>query len=292
MIVQPSGVDRMCAPQARSASETASIRSDSFTRSSAAPRDDALAVRVRREQRHERQLVDEQRHLGGVDVRADERRVFDLHVADLLVPGAAAVEDGDAPAHPLEHVEQADAARVEADVVHGELAAGHERGGGEQRRRRREVAGNIDLAEPERAVRLDGDRGRTPLHPGARGLEHQLGVVARRSRLDHGGRACRIEPASSTADFTCALATGSAYSMPCSAAVPSITSGAWPSSVLTFAPIRAQRRGDALHRPGPERVVARQLEASRLPREDAREETDQRAGVPAVDAPGPQPAQA
>ena len=44
-------------------------------------------------------------------------------------------------------------------------------------------------------------------------------------------------PASSTADFTCALATGSSYVSPRSASEPSITSGAWPSVVAISAPI-------------------------------------------------------
>ena len=68
--VNPSGVARMWAPRLRRPSTTASIRSVSFARSSAAPRSDAVAVGVHREQREERQLVDQQRHLG----RADRRR--------------------------------------------------------------------------------------------------------------------------------------------------------------------------------------------------------------------------
>ena len=45
------------------------------------------------------------------------------------------------------------------------------------------------------------------------------------------------KPASSSADFTCALATGMRYSMPCRRRPPPISSGGLPSCVRTSAPI-------------------------------------------------------
>ena len=76
--------------------------------------DDALAARMRGEQRDERELVDEQRHLLRASTSvATSSACCDLHVADGLAASACAVEDGDARAHALEHVEQAGAARVE-----------------------------------------------------------------------------------------------------------------------------------------------------------------------------------
>ena len=53
-----------------------------------------------------------------------------------------------------------------------------------------------------RVARREFDR------PAERG-QHALGVVARRVRLAHDGFASAYRPASSSADFTCALATGS-----------------------------------------------------------------------------------
>ncbi len=46
-----------------------------------------------------------------------------------------------------------------------------------------------------------------------------------------------VSPASSSADFTCALATGSVYSMPWSAAPPVIVTGGLPPTVATCAPM-------------------------------------------------------
>ena len=68
--------------------------------------DDRLAVRERAEQRDQRQLVDEARHLLGLDGRGRERRGTNLQVRHGLARDVAAVEDRDARAHPLQYVEQ------------------------------------------------------------------------------------------------------------------------------------------------------------------------------------------
>ena len=78
--------------------------------------DDRLPARVRGEQRDERQLVDERRHFLRRDLRRDELARLHLHRRDRLAADAVAVEDRDAGAHPLEHVEQAGAARVDAEA--------------------------------------------------------------------------------------------------------------------------------------------------------------------------------
>ena len=78
---------------------------------------------MRRGEREQRQLVDQPRHLGGADRRRRRARRAHLEVGDRLAADAAPVEDGDARAHPLEHVEQAGARRVEADAVDRQLAS-------------------------------------------------------------------------------------------------------------------------------------------------------------------------
>ena len=90
---KPSVVARACAPIARSASTTASIRSLSFSAQLLGAVDVALAARARGEQPEERQLVDEQRHLVGLDLRRDERLRHDLDVADQLARDAMARVD-------------------------------------------------------------------------------------------------------------------------------------------------------------------------------------------------------
>ena len=92
-------------------------------------------------------------------------------------------------------------------------------------------------------------------------------------------------PASSTADFTWALATGSSYSIPCSCA-PRTTKGARPSVVSTPAPMR--RSGSAIRSIGRERSDSSPVSSNDRPsceREQAGQQPHERAGVPAVDRP-------
>ena len=157
------------------------MRSLSFTRSSAAPRTIVSPRACEPSSATSGSSSTSSGTSSGVISVAISSAVLHLHVADRLAPGAAAVEDRDARAHPLEHVEQSDASRVEPELVHGHVAAGNERRGDEERRRGREVAGHDELAEPKRARRVDRHRARafaaTRTPPA---LEHQLRVVARR----------------------------------------------------------------------------------------------------------------
>ena len=122
---------------------------------------------------------------------------------------AALVVDPDAGAHPLEHVEQAGAARV--DITSWTTGrAGQKRGGDDKRRRRGEVAGNLELeGSAARAARARpsaaaASPSRRPPRTSAR-CGRASGIARRRSS----GPSFANRPASSTADFTCALATGS-----------------------------------------------------------------------------------
>src|SRR5919108_423329 len=77
----------------------------------------ALAARAPGDEGEERQLVDEPRHLLRLHRRRDQLGRPHLEVADPLPPRAPAVEDGDARAHALEHVEETRPRRVEGHVV-------------------------------------------------------------------------------------------------------------------------------------------------------------------------------
>ena len=191
--VQPSGCEWMRAPSGRRPSVTASMRSVSFTRSSARAGHPGLAAGVGAEERDERQLVDEIRHLVGSDLGRDELARLHLHRRDRLAAGAAPVEDRDASAHPLEHVEQPRAAWVDAEIVDREVAARDERSRNQQRRRGREVPRNDDLLEPQRTRGLDRHRRRGAAHAHARRLEHALRVVAGRDPLDDRRPSLRVE---------------------------------------------------------------------------------------------------
>ena len=207
----------------------------------------------------------------------------DLEVGDRLAAGRPAVEDRDARAHPLQHVEEAHPRRVDADAGDDQVRAGQQRGGEHERRRRGDVARHLDLAELEPLRRLDADPPGATLRrtPAA---QHPLGVVARRNRLDHGRLPSAKSPASSTQDFTWALATGSSYSIARSGR-PSIASGRCPSAVDTRTH-PGERLGDPGHRPRGQRFVAPELELlPGLPGEDPGEQADERARVAAVDRP-------
>ena len=65
-----------------------------------------LAARVGGQQRNQRQLVDETRHLLGSDLGRDELAGLNLHRRNELAADAAPLEDRDARTHPLEHAEQ------------------------------------------------------------------------------------------------------------------------------------------------------------------------------------------
>ena len=94
-------------------------------------------------------------------------------------------------------------------------------------------------------------------------------------------------PASSTHDLTCALATGSSYSIPVSGA-PWTVNGRKPSvACLDPGSHLTQRLGDTVNGAAPDRVVSVEREARAvLEREPAREQAHQRARVADVDRSG------
>ena len=110
-------------------------------------------------------------------------------------------------------------------------------------------------------------------HRRAQRGEHALGVIAARDRARR-SRSCpsACSPASTSADFTCALATGELVPQPRErAAADDERRAASPSSRPSIARAhRAQRLDDARHRPLAQRRVAGQHRQERAAREHAR----------------------
>ena len=185
-IRKPSGVARMCAPIRRSSSTTASIRSDSFTRSSAAPLTTVSPRAWHGGEGEQRQLVDERGNLGRGHGRADQLGRAHLDVTCRLPADRASVVDRDPRAHALEDVEQADPARVEAHPVDGHVGSRNGHRGDEQRRSRGEVSGDLHAARAKACRRLERRRSAVaaaPMLPLARaGARCDLAWAAARPR--------------------------------------------------------------------------------------------------------------
>ena len=204
--VRRRGVTRT--PRARSEFVTVSMRSVSFTRSSSAPQTVSRPA-PRGRKREQRQLVDQQRHLRGGDGRRGELGRMHLEIPDRLAAAAVPVKDGDAGAHPREHLEQPDAPRVEADVVDRQLGSGQQRRRDDEGRRSGEVAGTSSrpARDPRPARPRPGAAAALTCTPAA-SASARCGHAS--ARLDDRRRPGRVQPREEDADFTCALATGSA----------------------------------------------------------------------------------
>ena len=211
----------------------------------------------------------------------------DLEVAARLAADPAAVEDGDARAHPLEHVEEAGAARVQVDAV--DRSARSRRAASRRRRtarRRRSRRGSrrrrARAARPARRVtlpRLAPRRARPPPRASAR-----CGRASGSGSIDGRLAAVGVEPGEQDRRLHLRARDRQLVARSASGGRPSIVSGACPSVVSIAAPIRAQRLGDALHRPRRESDSS-PVSSNRpsWPGEQAGQQAHQRAGVAAVD---------
>jgi hypothetical protein len=247
---------------------------------------------VRGEEGHEGQLVHETRHLARQHLDRAELRVLELDVAHRLSTGATAVEDDDAGAHSLEDVKESRATRVEAHVVHRQVAAGDERRRGKERRRRREVARHGHLPQPKRGRLLHRDRRRPAPHADPCALEHELGVIAGGRRLDDR----RLPGCIEAREKNRRLDLG-ARDRQLVGRAPQRLDGLDRERRVPVGrrDARAQepkRLGDPLHRPLRQRLVARERRRGGLSRGDAGEQAHQRARVPAVDRSALEAAQA
>ena len=152
---------------------------------------DRAAARHRRRERQQRQLVDQARHDLGLDLRRDELGRVHLDVRDRLAArGRAAVEEVDARAHALQHRQQARCASGCVDMPRtnrrdsASSVAATRNGAAEEM-----SPGTSTLPSSQALDRPHRDGARPLGDARAGGAQQALGVVARRHRLDHGGRA-------------------------------------------------------------------------------------------------------
>ena len=108
---------------------------------------------------------------------------------------------GDVRAHVAQHINDARAGRVDADVLDGQLAARHDSARNEEVRRRRDVGRNGDIDRVQVLGRIEGDNVAVRFDFNAQCAEHTLGVVAGGSRLDDGRLALGVQ----TREKNCAL---------------------------------------------------------------------------------------
>ena len=272
-------------PDARMPLAIACSRSLSFTRSSAASRNQESDARVRGERGEDGHLVDDQGELPRLDARPpDPVTRLDRDRPDRLTelrPLDAARRADAHPLHDLEEVERLGLrptpSIVSADPVSAAAAI-----------RNAADEGSPGTGPRETLVLETAHRG----SPSRRSIgaperrERPLGVVAGRRRLgDRWSSPSAASPASRTALLTCALGTASRWRMPCSAP-PSTRPARGRRSVSIEAPI--VRSGSAT------RSIGRTDRLSSPVRTDSngaaastpREQPHRGPGVPAVEVVG------
>ena len=187
-----------------------------LTRSSSAPRDDRLALGEAAEQRDQRQLVDRQRHLVGLDARAAQRAVRDVELARPARVGARRRRA--ASSSPTQRPRPS-AARIRRKPTRVQLAAmprdreprardEHAR----RRRGRRPTRGRRGRrSRPARARRRRPTVTRSPSRrdagAGARRASARCGRGSARAR-PRSSRRRRAGPRAARSDLTCALSDG------------------------------------------------------------------------------------
>ena len=251
----------MSAPRPRSPSTTAAIRFDSLKRSSSAPRTTVSPSANAPEQRHQRQLVDRERHLLGLHLGALERRRGHVELADRLAVALAAglLEVAqDHGAHALGDAEEAGAGPVEPHVPRPPRAS-RARAWPPPRRRPPTTGRRAPRSRPARA-RRPADTVEPPSvalerHAGA--AQHALGVVAARRALDD-GRGARRPASRRSARTTSPGRSPPAARTRCprSSAPSTVKGGKRPSRASTRGAHRPQRLRHPVHRPAPDRLVA------------------------------------
>ena len=275
-------------PSARSASTVASIRSVSFARSSSAPRTTLSPCAQRCGQREQRELVDER--AAPPRRRCSSRRAR-AECTSRSPPGSPPMRARGCRrrrGRPSARGSSSSPVRVGLRLTPWMCSSepGTSVAADDERRGRGDVAGHLDLAERRAARPPHRDAVLPPRDPSTRRLEHQLGVVAGRRRLDDRRLARRVEAREQNRRLHLRARDGQLVGRSTAAAGPRCRSAACPSSVSTPAPMRASGSvtrsiGRAL-----KRGVARQLELLPvLTCEDSREEPDEGAGVRAIDRP-------
>ena len=255
---------------------------------------DGLALGVRAEQRHQRQLVDRERYLVWLDHGAPRaaprpRRARRPARSSASVPGSSRSPTITAP---IRSAIRRKPVRVQLSPTSftttreppTRVAAATMKAADDG------SPGHDDLVELELVHLRHRDPRAVALERHARAAQQALGVVAARRRLDDGRRARGHHPGDQHArlhlrarDRELVLdpgELGAAHREGREAAVASVDRGAH----------HAERLGHAVHRPAANRAVAvERPDAARLPGEPARQQPHERAGVAHVDAVPPWP---
>ena len=251
-----------------------------------------LALGEAAEQGDERQLVDRQRHLVGLDHRAAERRVADVELGDRLGrPGCPSWGSSSGPTTtaPIRCAMRKKPTRVQLTATPSSTIRepGHEHRGGGVEGDRGGVAGDVDAVDLELVLRVHGQHVALALDAGAGLDQHALGVVAARPRLAH-ARHARGEQAGEQ-DAGLDLRRGDRQ-LVVGAGEAAAGDRQRGEAVLARVEPRAhlpQRLGDAVDRAAADRLVAvEHPDALGLAREPARQQPQQRAGVADVDRAG------
>ena len=266
LIRNPSSVARMCPPTRRSSSTTASIRSDSFTRSSPAPRT-TVSPRAWHAATAKIGSSSIERRAPPSAVTVVPTSSEDSHL-DVARPARRRSSAGcrSRRARPCARGRRAARSRrglsptpCTVTAEPGTIAAATRNGAADEMSPGISTSGRRERLGARSTVTLDGRR----VIARAGVLEHALGVVAGRDRLDDGRRARSPGRRRGGPPTSPAPTRPEARSRSRGARAPSTTSGAWPSVVSIGRAHPAQRLGDPLHRARRERLVADELEAAR-----------------------------
>ena len=177
----------MSAPRPARPCTTPAIRSDSFTRSSCAPRTIVSPSAKHPSSADQRELVDRERHLLGFDDGPLERAVGDVEVADGLVAAISSlslleIAEDDA-AHPAQDPKEARPCPVDADVGEQQPRARHEHPRRDQERSRAEVAGTVIRSSAISSVFPTVTRSPPGAYRNPGTQQHPLRVIAAEGRL-------------------------------------------------------------------------------------------------------------
>ena len=248
-----------------------------------------LPVRERAQQRHQRQLVDRQRHLLGLDHGALERAGGHVELPERLAVrlGTGLLEIAeDHRAHALGDAEEARPRPVEAHVLDDHARSRHERRRRDDERRRRGVARHRDLVQLQ-LVDLGDGRAQAGVLEGHPSPAHQaLGVIAALGALDDRGRALGEHPGDQDARLDLRARHGQLVGDPDQLRPAHRERREAPVARLDPGTHGGQRLADPVHRPAADRLVAVERPGTaRLPGEPARQQAHQRARVADVEQP-------
>ena len=241
-----------------------------------------------RHHRQDRDLVHERRNFGCGHHGAPQRcRRADEQIGHRLAAFVAQVHTLDVRAHALEHDQKSGAGRVHPYLFDQQLAALGEHGCRHQKCRRRGVSrhGKPERRDARVRRRLVHDRAVAQMEIEAEMHEHALSVVAREvglaQRDTHLAREPREEQRALDLRARHRGGVGERPQRP----APDGERQRVGHFLFYFRPHRLERLGHPPHRPAPQRSVAGEARAERLPRQHAEQQPRGGAGIAAVEVP-------